>query len=78
MKVLRFELDDQSYSVRVSFKDDYTLYAIYRDIEYFCSIALNEECICESVENVDQNLVRRYGLLIEEKVSEYGKYSREF
>jgi len=66
MNVLRFEIDDQVYSVRVSFKDDYVLYSVYMDIEYLCTIGLNEHAIWESVENVDQDLVRKFGSLIED------------
>ena len=66
MEVVRFEIDNQLYSARVSFKDDYTLYQIYLDIEYFCTIGLTEKGLWESVENVDQNLVRHFGSLIED------------
>ena len=64
---IRFVIDDQLYDARVTYNEDYVLYAIYQDIEYLCTIGLGEKDIWESIENIDQKLVRRFGLLIQEK-----------
>jgi len=47
---IRFVIEDQTYSAWVTFEEDYTLYAIYRDTEYFCTIGLGEKDIWESIE----------------------------
>ena len=64
---IRFVIEDQVCSAWVTYNEDFILYAIYQDIEYFCTIGLGEKDIWESIENIDQKLVRRFGLIIEEK-----------
>lgn len=75
---IRFVIEEQSYSAWMTYNEEFALYAIYRDIEYLCTIGLGEKDIWESIENIDQKLVRRFGLIIEENESEYGKYPGEF
>ena len=65
---IRFTIAGQVYSARVTYNEDYVLYAIYRDIEYLCTIGLGEKDIWESIENIDQKLVRRFGLIIEKSL----------
>ena len=64
---IRFVINDQVYSARVTYNEDYFLYAIYQNIEYLCTIGLGEKEFWNSIENIDQKLVRRFGLIIEEK-----------
>jgi|KBSSwiStaDraftv2_1062776.scaffolds.fasta_scaffold905247_1 hypothetical protein len=74
MEIIRFTLDDQIYSAGPVDLEDNTLYNIYMDIEYFCTIGLNHKDVWESVEDIDQRFVRRIGCIIEDR-TEYGKYS---
>jgi len=65
MEVLRLEIAGQTYIAKETFRDDYVLYQIEKDDKFLCTIGLNEDAVWESVEDVDQDLVKEIGKQIE-------------